>query len=88
MIDLQCVLYNLCGSDNVRILFIDRDYRFVLKGEYEFVKCNICNHIYLNPRPTKEAISELYGTFYSSDNRSRTSSSLAVSPIAKYMKRI
>jgi len=60
MTDLEYVRCPLCGADDARLLSIQ-------KGIYRIVKCRLCRLIYLNPRPTQQAIAALYDEAYYKD---------------------
>jgi len=63
-IELEPVVCDICGCENYKRLFVTRDYRFGRKKEYSFVRCNDCGLIYLNPRPTQKASTQLYEEDY------------------------
>lgn len=51
---------NLCGADDTELLFVTKDYRFQLRGDFNIIKCRRCGLIYVNPRPTEEEIGVYY----------------------------
>jgi 2-polyprenyl-3-methyl-5-hydroxy-6-metoxy-1,4-benzoquinol methylase len=56
---------NYCHADNFDVLISDgRDRRHHLPGEFRLVKCRECSLVYLNPRPTAEALSAYYPADY------------------------
>jgi 2-polyprenyl-3-methyl-5-hydroxy-6-metoxy-1,4-benzoquinol methylase len=57
MENAQC---EFCGENNETIFLRTGDFRFFIEEEFILVKCNTCDLIYLNPRPTAEKILELY----------------------------
>ena len=63
--DRESVRCNFCHADNFDVVIargIDR--RHGLPGEFRMVKCRQCNLVYLNPRPTAEALSAFYPEDY------------------------
>lgn len=63
--DQEAVRCNFCGADNTDILVQDgKDRRHGLPGEFRLVKCRNCGLVYLNPRPTAEALSAYYPPEY------------------------
>jgi len=65
------VMCNLCGSDDAKLLFRQRDERLrVDDTEWDVVQCRRCGLGYLNPRPTAAQISIYYPDGYFAD-RSR-----------------
>lgn len=67
--ELENVNCNICDSNNYKVLLQGKDYRFGRLEEYSLVKCENCNLIFLNPRPTQGAIRELYVEDYSPDEK-------------------
>ena len=64
--DRESVRCNFCHADNFEILIENgRDRRHGLPGEFRLVKCRECSLVYLNPRPTAEAVSAFYPPDYS-----------------------
>jgi SAM-dependent methyltransferase len=56
---------NSCHADNFDVLISDgRDRRHNLPGEFRLVKCRECSLVYLNPRPTAEALGAYYPEDY------------------------
>lgn len=66
-VELELVDCDLCGSNDFKKLFKTRNYRLEQGDEYWLVKCNKCELILLNPRPTTESISKLYQEIYYPD---------------------
>lgn len=64
---LEYVDCDLCGCSLYTCLFKARDYRFGRADEYSVVKCNDCGLVFLNPRPTSDAIAKLYEEDYTPD---------------------
>lgn len=54
----ECINCNLCGS-NTNQLFL-RVCDHISKEEFNIVKCSRCGLLFLNPRPTQEAIVKYY----------------------------
>ncbi len=46
----------MCGAADYEILLLARDNLFAQPGEYPIVKCRRCGLVYVNPRPTVEAL--------------------------------
>lgn len=61
---LESINCNLCGSNNTKVLFEGRDEWFHLPGTFPVCECQTCGLIYLNPRPTRQAINEYYPEEY------------------------
>jgi SAM-dependent methyltransferase len=63
--DRESVRCNSCHADNFDILLSDgRDRRHRLPGEFRLVKCRECGLVYLNPRPTADALRGYYPPDY------------------------
>ncbi|MBK5188465.1 MAG: class I SAM-dependent methyltransferase [Gemmatimonadaceae bacterium] len=63
--DRERVRCNSCHADNFDVLIADgRDRRHHLPGEFRLVKCRECSLVYLNPRPTAEALGAYYPPDY------------------------
>lgn len=63
--DQESVRCNFCGADNTDILIEGgRDQRHNLPGNFRLVKCRKCGLVYLNPRPTAEALHAYYPPEY------------------------
>lgn len=59
---MEYIKCNLCGSNNY--IPLERETRIVsLKPPLTLVKCKNCGFIYLNPRPPKEEIRNIYKTY-------------------------
>lgn len=54
----------VCGSDEADILFVGKDEWHGRQGEFPTLKCHICGHIYLSPRPTLDEIGAYYPDTY------------------------
>lgn len=55
----------LCGADEFDVFVAGRERRHGLPGEFRLVKCRRCDLVYLNPRPTAEALGAYYPQDYS-----------------------
>lgn len=63
--DRESVRCNFCRADNFEILLSDgKDRRHKLPGEFRLVKCRACGLVYLNPRPTAQALGAYYPPDY------------------------
>ena len=61
----ESVRCNFCHADNFDVLIAHgRDRRHDLPGDFRLVKCRQCNLVYLNPRPTAEALGAYYPQDY------------------------
>lgn len=72
--DFEEIACSLCGGSSYTPLLRTRDYRFKLNEYFNFVRCKDCGLIYLNPRPTANAILKRYEEDYgpsSEINRSK-----------------
>src|SRR5690349_4779084 len=64
--DRENVRCNFCHADNFDVLVSDgRDRRHHLPGEFRMVRCRECALVYLNPRPTAQALAAYYPPDYS-----------------------
>ena len=61
---LQYVSCNLCGADKTELLFTSKDLLLDKSGKFRVVKCKNCELIYLNPRPSEEAMQQYYPVQY------------------------
>lgn len=66
--EMEAVDCDLCSSNNNALLLQARDFCYGHSEMSNIVKCKECGLIYLNPRPTFEAISKLYDEDYTPDN--------------------
>jgi SAM-dependent methyltransferase len=63
--DRESVTCNFCHADNFEVLLSDgKDRRHGLPGEFRLVKCRACGLVYLNPRPTAQALDAYYPPDY------------------------
>ena len=51
---------NLCDKDDASLLFIGKDIFSGKKEQFRITRCNSCGLVYVNPRPTEEAIKDYY----------------------------
>ena len=63
-LQLENVSCELCSSDNTQHLFCGRDRQLNVEGLFSVVECRNCGLIYINPRPTQEAILHYYPEGY------------------------
>lgn len=61
---LEYVSCALCSANNSRRLFYGRDRRYNVVGVFNVVQCRNCELIYINPRPTQEAVLRYYPEEY------------------------
>ncbi len=62
---MEYVNCNLCGLDNVRVLFSKKDKFGIAADEFKVVECQGCGLFYINPRPSQEEIGKFYPDIYS-----------------------
>ncbi len=62
---MEYVNCNLCGMDNVRVLFSKKDKFGIAKDEFNVVECQGCGLLYINPRPSQEEMGKFYPGTYS-----------------------
>ena len=62
---MEYVNCNLCGLDNVRVLFSKKDKLGVTGEGFNVVQCQGCGLLYINPRPSQEEIGKFYPEIYS-----------------------
>lgn len=53
---------DLCGDKNYRILYLTKDRYFPIEGTFQFVRCQNCGLLYLNPQPESEELQHHYPT--------------------------
>jgi SAM-dependent methyltransferase len=58
---IRCLM---CGAPEYEILLMGRDNLFAQPGKYPIVKCCRCGLVYVNPRPTLEALRRHYPDNY------------------------
>ena len=63
-ISLETAPCDLCGEREAITLFHGRDYRFGRPEEYPVVQCRSCGLVRIDPRPTQDALNDLYETEY------------------------
>lgn len=63
-LEMEYVHCPVCGTDAARELFWTEDRLFGGPGRFRVVKCGSCSLIYLNPRPTRRALAEIYPKEY------------------------
>jgi SAM-dependent methyltransferase len=62
---MEYVNCNLCGLDNARVLFSKKDKFGVAENEFNVVRCQGCELLYINPRPSQEEMGRFYPETYS-----------------------
>lgn len=61
---METVQCNNCGSYMYETYLVRRDLSLFIPGDFRLVRCLNCGLIYLNPRPSKQAISAFYTKDY------------------------
>jgi len=61
--EFEHVLCGLCGADDARRLFRDRDRQLNIEGRFDVVRCRNCQLVYVNPRPRQDAILRYYSGY-------------------------
>ncbi len=87
-IEKENVKCDICGEDNYKILFKGRDYRFGGKEVFNIVQCNKCKLVYMNPRPTAEALINLYKYYYTPIDKNYISPTLETQKNKIILKKI
>jgi len=64
MIKLELIHCPLCGADDYKILFCDKNRRELFEIETNTVKCKVCGMVYLNPLPDSEEFLQYYESIY------------------------
>ncbi|MFH1590869.1 MAG: class I SAM-dependent methyltransferase [archaeon] len=68
-LDMEQVQCNLCGSHESKTIAVGQDFEYrTSDDDFSFVKCDECDHVYLNPRPTPSMLSTIYPSNYYSFN--------------------
>ncbi|MER3500204.1 MAG: hypothetical protein C4295_01770 [Candidatus Fervidibacterota bacterium] len=62
----EWVSCDLCGASEWETLFVGRDRRYGVPGEFGVTRCRYCGHLQTNPRPTREALPAYYPETYES----------------------
>lgn len=63
-VEMESISCNLCGERNEEELFYRGDLWLGLSGKFRMVRCKTCALIYMNPRPTLQAIGYYYPSSY------------------------
>lgn len=63
-IELTQIDCPLCDCTSHKPVKKARDYVYDVPGLYDFVRCDECRHIYINPRPADESLSDCYPASY------------------------
>jgi SAM-dependent methyltransferase len=61
---LETTACPLCGQNQPKHCRSGRDLLYGQPGEFHLVRCGGCGHVYLNPRPTRDAIGAYYPPDY------------------------
>lgn len=61
---LESVSCAVCGSSRHRVRVVNHDRSHGQPGEFTYVACRDCGHVYLNPRPDQAAIHAYYPATY------------------------
>jgi 2-polyprenyl-3-methyl-5-hydroxy-6-metoxy-1,4-benzoquinol methylase len=64
------VLCNLCGSAHFKTLFSARDRLYGLEGRFQYVRCDDCGLVYMNPQVIPDCISQIYPENYAQHHSS------------------
>jgi 2-polyprenyl-3-methyl-5-hydroxy-6-metoxy-1,4-benzoquinol methylase len=64
MIRTHLVSCNFCGSENATFLYKAKDRLHGVEGEFNYVRCNDCSLVYMNPQVIPEDIAQIYPTDY------------------------
>jgi SAM-dependent methyltransferase len=64
MVRTHTILCNLCDSDDAAFLFKAKDRLHGIEGEFDYVRCNQCGLVYMNPQVVSEDIARLYPADY------------------------
>ncbi|MFN4180932.1 MAG: class I SAM-dependent methyltransferase [Armatimonadota bacterium] len=80
---------DLCGANDWETLFVGRDRRHGVPGEFGVAKCRNCGHLQTNPRPTRNTIHIYYPETYSAHSLScgRVDRSLRDLKLMKFAQR-
>ena len=54
----------LCQSEQSREVLSTRDYVYEIEGQFRYVRCLDCQHVYLNPRPDDDVLMDCYPSEY------------------------
>lgn len=63
-IDVTDVACPVCDSRRDARVVRTRDFTYGVQGEYQFVRCEGCRHIFLNPQPCGDSIMDCYPQHY------------------------
>ncbi len=61
---MEAVNCDLCGSNQTKVLFIEKDLLHGFDGTFTLRRCETCGLMYLNPRPTAVEIQRYYPETY------------------------
>jgi SAM-dependent methyltransferase len=63
-VETEYVPCALCGKDEAETVYLGQDRAYDRPGRFPIVRCRNCGLIYLNPRPTPQAMGYYYPTDY------------------------
>jgi SAM-dependent methyltransferase len=79
LLERESVPCPLCDAEATDYLFTARDRLVGKPGEFPVVRCRSCGFVYLNPRPTKEALAHYYpDEYYPIDEARETRDAITV----------
>jgi SAM-dependent methyltransferase len=62
LVETRCAL---CGSADAEVEATGRDFEYdTAPGEFRFLRCRACQHVYLSPRPAASELSVIYPSNY------------------------
>jgi len=64
MIRTKSISCNLCGSKNASIIYKAKDLLHGVEGQFDYVKCNDCGLVYMNPQVITEDLPKIYPDSY------------------------
>jgi 2-polyprenyl-3-methyl-5-hydroxy-6-metoxy-1,4-benzoquinol methylase len=59
---VEYVPCNLCGRDTTRLLYVKQG--MATRERFRIVQCRNCSLVYVNPRPSRSAVADLYDRVY------------------------
>lgn len=71
--ELETPVCDLCGATDTRVLFVARDRRYDIPGDFPLVECRRCGLRYVAPRPVAQAIARWYPSTYKAHAEHRPS---------------
>ncbi len=74
---VENVKCNICNSNSFSVLTTGTDYEYeTCSNIFRMVKCNMCGHIYLNPKPSFKELKTIYPSHYYSYDFAKSKFSL------------